>query len=305
MVRPWLVACIIIFAFLAIAVGSQSVAADAPTGFRFCTFMPSANNSTTQTIYPRHAGGVTACTEVEAAGDSSVKVLSADLAYHVTTNDYLYIPPIRGNPLTYLGYFPDVGGLVDEYYPIFAMPGQTIEGNPDWEANTSDATILRVGMYAVFVGSSSPWGYLSFSNDSGSSWRQGAYNAEGTGLLYNNITSWEDWTPELLRDPGLSIKLDTAIPHAYSYTMDYLGLVVYWQVEDPNEPSEWEDSGGLSALSIVDMMGVTGFIGMIAVPPMTILAWRAGNDSRMAIFIKMLCLFMFCVTLFLVSVIGG
>ncbi|HEX9907003.1 MAG TPA: hypothetical protein VGB78_00860, partial [Thermoplasmata archaeon] len=220
--------------FMIVMQGLALVAADTPTGYKFCTIMPAANNSTTQTIFPRFPGGVTSCPEVEAAGDSSTKGLSGGLTYHITTNDYLYQAPVRGNPMIYWSYFPDVGGLVTEYYPVYAMPGQVVDGNPDWEANTSDATIERVWMYAVFAtATGTPGGYLRFSNDTGASWTY-SYEPISTIMLSENITSWEVWTPALVRANNLSVGLDVSIPTGYSYSLDYLGLVIYWSVQDPN-----------------------------------------------------------------------
>lgn len=287
------------FVFLVSVSAPMNVSADPLIGYKFCTFMPSANNSTFHIVVPPSDSD---CLEVEAAGDSSTKTLSGENAYIITTSDYYYIPPIRGNPLGYIDYFPDVGGTVDKYYPTYAMPGQTIPENPDWATNTSDADIIRVMLCAAFIGTVSPWSALYFSNDTGTSWRLGQLYPSLTTIWTVNITSWEDWTVELLHSSALAVKFATSVLVGASYTIDYLGLVVYWEVENPNPPEGWEEGGGSISLSIISIMGVVGFIGLVALFPATIIAYRNHEGSRIVLFVKMLAAGMFCLTMFMVSI---
>ena len=79
------------------------------------------------------------------------------------------------------------------------------------------------------------------------------------------------------------------------------------------DPSE-EGGGGAeldydliySADGITGILGFVGLIGMIAVPAFGVFVYRANQgEGKMNIFIKMLVLFMFCLTCFMVSVSGA
>lgn len=192
-----------------------------------------------------------------------------------------------------------------------------------WFCNTiptnGTATIDYVFLIAIF-NSAAPQINLSYSVDGGATYKNST-GLFGTGggvppvFRAFNVTSLEAWTANMLMSSQFLVNM-TIIHTGGSETfyIDYLGFIAYyhvtwgggapgpgWQPPESSEPQDY-DIGIVSGEGVLRAMGFIGFIGMIAVPPMAILAWRHQEDSRMKLFVGAIASFMFCLTMFLISI---
>ena len=137
-----------------------------------------------------------------------------------------------------------------------------------------------------------------------------------------NVTALAAWNYTMLSSDELWVKAKFSPVTGINYYLDYLGFVISWNdfistggSEDPlPDPSGGGEDGGMdldydflySAEGIVGLLGFIGMIGMIAVPALGVFVYRANQgEGKMNIFVKMLVLFMFCLTLFMVSINGA
>lgn len=181
-----------------------------------------------------------------------------------------------------------------------------------------DATVLSVSIVARFV-FYRPALTLAFSTNNGSSWTtSGSYPASYSpflGVLFWNVTSLATWTPALLNNTELCARATTYPTELIHYYLDYLGYWIIWGGEyeggGGGGEGEGEDEGYgpfdtdayFSVGNIVGLLGLVGFIGLIAIPAGAIIIYR--NDPGQGLinmFIKMLAIFMFCLTLFMYSI---
>lgn len=272
-------------------VASETAKAD---NFYYSSWLPSSSNSTYWTVYPKYVGSATSEYEVQVAYSSVLDLYtsSSGLLRYVETNDF-------NNT--------DYNDLNESDEMVWFMP-------------VSNATITSVSVVALFF-----WQYpetvLYYSVDDKSSWgTSSTYSAGGGGMApYGavtwNVTSLEAWTPAMLNSTDTWAKAKFSPTAGQHYYLDYLGFIVTWYYdvpggsEDPVEAPESEEGGAdfgydiiYSAEGIIGVLGMVGFIGMIAVPALAVYLVKNSDEGRMAIFIKMLALFMFCLTFFMVSV---
>lgn len=267
------------------------------------TQYPSAFNSSTWTVYPKSSTTPVASHAIEVWNDSSsfdFYTASTGLIKYARTNDFSDIDNWTGTPST-------------EYSTHWGwMPPE-------------NATITGVFVVANFY-ESCPRMQFAVSTNNASSWSSSAiisedfdYYAEW-GTWSWNITSLLAWTPAMLNSTSLWAQLKVWPTASTHYYLDYLGFSVWWWddsglggsgVDDGITPTP-EDEGGLpsdidysfiyDAGGIIGIMGVIGFIGMIAAPAIGVYVAKQGTESKMALFVKMLALWMFCMTMFMVAV---
>lgn len=267
------------------------------------TEYPSAFNSTTWTVYPKYSTTPVSSHAIEVWNDSSsldFYTASAGLVKYARTNDFSDIDNWTGTPSTeystHWGWMPPV-----------------------------NATITGVFVVANFYESCPKMQFAVSTNDAGS-WSSSAIVSEnidhyaGWGTWSWNITSLTVWNGTLLNSTDLWAQLKVWPTPSTHYYLDYLGFSVWWWddsglggsgVDDGITPTP-EDEDGLpsdidysfiyDAGGIIGIMGVIGFIGMIAAPALGVYVYRNGTESRMALFVKMLALWMFCMTMFMVAV---
>lgn len=263
------------------------------------TAAPVSHNSTRDIYYGHYHADLGDIPEAQVINDGNKVDLYGPVAYTnvITTHDY-----------TNLSEWVD--------------PGESSYREPVGFMPPGDATVTAVFVYVVFT-QYRPSMNLAFSINNGSSYTESSTFAESRelfmGALTWNVTSYTDWTPELLNSTDLLAK-GYFYPVAYThYYLDYLGFVVYWEGDyagggdlggDPDE--EEYDTGPsysfdqiMSEEGVIAISGLVGLIGMVMTPTIGIYIYRHGNEETGSLFIKMLVLFMFCLTFFMVSISGA
>lgn len=186
-----------------------------------------------------------------------------------------------------------------------------------------NATVNAVWLTAQFTTTCPLQLQFRLSTDNKASWDFSAiYYSYPIGSIYWNVTSLYAWTPAMLNTTDLWVRAAMITDTGITHYLDYLGIIVFWDgwadeeaeyEPPPPEPIENETGGSqldydfiYSAEGIIGIMGFIGLIGMIAVPALGVVVYRNNQgEGKMAIFIKMLVLFMFCLTCFMVSVSGA
>ena len=268
--------------------------ATADTFTWWATVCPSASNSTYEWYYGHYHSTPVEATEVEVDLDSDYWDLYATVASscHVfETNDFT-------NNDTWLDH-----GESEYYTPVGYMP-------------PTDATIISVNVMVRFT-TYRPMLQLSFSTNNGSSWTTSGTYAESAnpylGIIQWNVTNLVSWTPALLNSTDLCARLTTYPTELTHYYLDYLGYWILWggdyagggdggQDDDSEEGSGTLDTEAyFSVDNILGIMGLVGLVGAIAAAPLGVYLYKHSREEGVVIVIKMLVLFMFCVTLFMCS----
>ena len=148
--------------------------------------------------------------------------------------------------------------------------------------------------------------------------------ANGT-FIYGPITYWASkhinitdesvggpnggWTPTMLKSNLTWVRMFIASPPHYAdgLLIDYIGLTYVWQYEYfggwlDEEPDDTFSTYGITPVTI---LGTIGFIGMIAVPCVAVLASRQNGGSRIYLGVMALAAFTFCFGIFYASINGG
>lgn len=260
------------------------------------TVGPPAHNSTWDLYYYHYHGDFSPCEPIQVALEDDTQDLygAAAFTHIMTTNDY-----------TNLTEWVDPGES-DYREPVGYMPPE-------------GATITTVSVYVRFT-VYRPQMQLAFSINGGSSYTSSSVISETTdpllGVYVWNVTSLATWTPTLLNSTDVFVK-GTFWPTVYThYYLDYLGFVVDWHADIPGggdlggeEEEEYEpnplpgvDSGFLlEPGGIMFLIGLTGFIGMIAIPPAAVWMFRRDGGSKLHAGISALVAFMLCFTMFLAA----
>jgi len=262
---------------------------------------PPSYNCSYWTVYPHYSSTVTEVEGPKVSGDAVTQDLygTTGVSKWVKTNDF-----------TDTGSWVDPGSNSSYIEPVGWMP-------------FANATITAVYLSAQFT-NYRPDMQLSFSVNDEASWTTSSTITGSTSPFMGdwnwNITTLATWTPELLNSTDLWARMKASPVTGLHYYLDYLGFVVYWWAELEGGGSGGEGVEELpgtdtdfdidyniiySGEGIIGILGFVGFIGMIGVPALTIYLFRKSDEGRMATFIKMLVLFMFCLTCFMVSVSGA
>lgn len=270
------------------------------TTYYYGTTHASAYNSSYWRVYPHYATTPVSLYEAQISNDTYTEDLYTSATYsYVETNDFT-------NP-TYF-YDPD-----DTY-----IGGRAVDTMPP---DNGTATIDYVWISVRFTTAIPPC-YLYFSPDDKSTWYTSSYLTGKSNSYYWQVTSEITWNATILNSNELWVKMKASPVSGVHYYIDYLGISVRWHadyllddgygipIEDPPEEPAPDEEGGAdldydiiySAEGIIGVLGMVGFIGMIAVPALAVYLVKNSDEGKMNIFIKMLALFMFCLTFFMVSV---
>lgn len=192
-----------------------------------------------------------------------------------------------------------------------------------WYLPPDNATVIAVWLTAQFTTTVPEDFQFRLSTDNKASWDLSSiYYDYPTGSINWNVTSLYAWTPAMLNTTDLWVRAWMVTDTGITHYLDYLGIVVFWdgwadeeaEYEPPPPVPDENETGGAqldynfiyTAEGIIGIMGFIGLIGMIAVPALSIFVYRQNQgEGKMNIFIKMLVLFMFCLTCFMVSVSGA
>lgn len=256
---------------------------------------PPAYNCSYWTVYPRYSTGVT---EVEGPKVNN-DLVTQDL--YGSTGVYKWV---KTNDFTDIGSWVDPESNSSYIEPVAWMP-------------PSDATITSVLVSASFT-NYRPDMVLSFSVNNGSSWTSSSIISGSTepfmGQWSWNVTTLATWTPALLNSTDVWARMKASPVTGFHYYLDYLGFVVYWWAEregggsgggtgDPGTSESRDYSFVYTADGLIGIIGIIGFCGMIAIPALGIWTYRHNQgEGRLSIFVKMLVLFMFCLTCFMASI---
>ncbi len=183
-----------------------------------------------------------------------------------------------------------------------------------------NATIVHINATAIVVtgmGFSTPLSpRLSYTINGGTSWNTSGVltlifmaNLDPPASFYRvswNITALESWTANLTKSDNFQVKLTWNALANHDYEVDYVGIQYHWYTGTPAgtpaPPSPTDVAGGDVGLpSVMGILGIAGFTGLIAMPAIGIIAWR-NSDNRGALFLKMLAAMAFCFGLFMASI---
>jgi len=158
-----------------------------------------------------------------------------------------------------------------------------------------------------------------FSLDAGSTWTWTALHqariADGSpaddARDSINITALKTWTPQILKSINFCVKLIAytyeTIPLVY-YDLDYVGVFYLWSGPDAPEEEQiipGDEPGELVLPDVIGVIGITGFIGMIATPPAAVWFYRKNGGSKIYFGVMALVTFTVCSGFFLASINGG
>ena len=192
----------------------------------------------------------------------------------------------------------------------------------------ANATITTVYIVAQFASALTPNLFLEYATDgltfAHSPMFYGSELAAGEidpfNPYYNNtkmwdVTSRETWGNDTFLDPDFTVRMQAFPVPGVNYYLDYLGLIVVWEgagggagdETEGDEPTPWDPDFDIIYIEggLLLVLGSIGFVGMIAVPPVTLMYYRRAEGDRIGAFVKALVAFVFCLTLFMVWVTAG
>ncbi len=190
----------------------------------------------------------------------------------------------------------------------------------------ANSTIYKVYIVAEFSnGSYMPNLWLEYATDGltfdNKAWFYGNEDWDPTFIPYYNntklwdVTSLQTWDNDTFLSPNFIVRMQAYPIPGFNYYLDYLGLIVYWEGAgggewggvEGDEPVPWDPDFNIiyTEEGFILVLGVIGFIGMISVPPVTILYYRVAEGDRISAFVKALVAFVFCLTLFMVWATAG
>jgi hypothetical protein len=118
----------------------------------------------------------------------------------------------------------------------------------------------------------------------------------------SEITLNESWNASMLRD-NVWVRLWSDDEGSNNLYVDYVGVYYFWLCGEDSEEEPSEDAV-IWGFGINSALGLTGFIGVIGVPPLAVWVWRHEGGSKIKAFILMTVSFMVCLTLFMSSIMG-
>ena len=191
------------------------------------------------------------------------------------------------------------------------------DGYPGQAEMPANATINEIWVCIVFVGNRPP---LTWEITANGTTTNSGYIAGGYGMARWDVTSLRDWDEEMMTNSSTTIGAILYTTPGITYTIDYLG---YWFIEwegwsgwEESEPDPPDEEGGAGAnlnytyvynvTGLIGVFGLVGFAGMIAIPAGAMAIYR--NDpgvGRVNLFVKMLILWVFCLSMFMLAVNGS
>ena len=238
-------------------------------------------------------------------------------AYGVQVYDDGYVQSVN-SPYTGFTVYAETNNFTN---PTYYFEDEVI--TPLWYLPPANATVNAVWLTAQFTTTSPLQFQFRLSIDDKANWDlSSTYYSYPIGSINWNVTTLYTWTPAMLNTTDLWVRAAMITDTGITHYLDYLGIVVFWDgwadeeaeyEPPPPEPDENETGGAqldynliYTAEGIIGIMGFVGLIGMVAVPALSVYVYRQNQgEGKMNIFIKMLVLFMFCLTCFMVSVSGA
>ena len=211
----------------------------------------------------------------------------------------------------YCDTFTDTGSWtnywVEDYYVPWFPP--------------ANATIYKVYIVAEFVNAShTPNLFLEYAIDGLTFAHSGMFYGDELGGTNNTTKAWdvtsrETWGNDTFLAWDFTVRMQAFPVPGVNYYLDYLGLIVVWEGAGGgswggvtgDEPTPWDPSFDIIYIEggLILVLGAIGFVGMIAVPPVTLMYYRMAEGDRISAFVKALVAFVFCLTLFMVWVTAG
>ena len=272
------ISLMVVFTLLVGALSMAAYDAEAYEG-TYYTYRPSSNNSTFYRLF--QTPGAAYGAQVAWDGYSLDFSHTSDDIYWLETSDF-------NNSLWYgedeLGIYGD-------------LP-------PD------NATITSVSLIAEFV-THQPFLTFYFYGPSGLNFDQ--HFDEGYGTLIWNMTGLMTWTPQILSNVSATAALLMNTEGNIDYTISYLGFdIIQWEGWSENPPAPdpptddgdgWDPGYDIVYTNIPGLLGLIGFMGLIAVPAAGIWVARNGkSESHIELFVKILAAWFFCFALVLYAV---
>jgi len=137
--------------------------------------------------------------------------------------------------------------------------------------------------------------------------------SEGVLFSYNITSLYYNWTPTLVKSTAaqgqigsLTIILSARQPTNKVIYVDYVGLDYIWTNATTAGGGGPETEFGVMNLDVPGLMGIFGFVGMMAVPAASIWFFRHdGGGSKIYVGVMAFVAFTVCFGLFLGSINGG
>ena len=176
-----------------------------------------------------------------------------------------------------------------------------------------DITWVMVTLYGL---NQYPDTYLKYEVEGGGANTSSNFNGYNYYMNWD-ITSLEDWTPEMFQGTNFTVQAWVYPEYNTPIYIDYIGVSIAYRSEDEIEegeegdPEENEYGGAdvgwdiIYGEGLIGTLGFVGLIGMIAVPGLAVYVHRHGDQGNIQLFVSMLMIFMFCLTLFLYSINAG
>jgi hypothetical protein len=120
-----------------------------------------------------------------------------------------------------------------------------------------------------------------------------------------NVTSFESWTPKMLKSHTLSARFQINLPPMTVYYLDYLGFYYEWKYNETGGGGGDIGQIGYGSLQMpspLGLFGIIGFVGMIAAPAAGIWFARRTDGSRLILGLQVMVVFVVFLGLFLASI---
>ena len=207
------------------------------------------------------------------------------------------------------GELYDVSAPAEDYYFTFKTKNFTHGYSGYMPPSGANITAVIIHTYGLCVWPATRLSYALEGDD--------AYNTSDTFEDYHyevgwEVTALEDWTAETFWGSDFWVAAQIEPDMAVPYYIDYVGLSIWYTTEDEYEGGSDEDPfsydgsevdyGIIYGDGLIGTLGFIGLIGMIAVPGLAIYIHRVSNEGNIELFVKMLALFMFCLTMFMYSI---
>ena len=203
----------------------------------------------------------------------------------------------------------DIYAPADDYYYTFKTSNFTDGFTGFMPPEDANITGVVIEAFGPMVFPPTTFSYALEGED--------AYNTSSVLEDYQYNIGWdvsylENWTWDIFVGNDFWVKAQLQPDGLTHYYLDYVGLSIWYTMEDEYEGGTEEDPisydgsevdyGLIYGDGLIGTLGFIGLIGMIAVPGLAVYIYRNGNEGNVNLFVKMLALFMFCLTMFMYSI---
>ena len=235
-----------------------------------------------------------------------------------TYGPYSTTPPTIYNDSAYLSIY---GYDSATFYEVITwdFTNEEYEYNgTDYEINylpPDGAEITEVYVVARWY-NHHPECYMGYSLDEGATWTYSDIYVSYRQTSWR-VTDLYDWDDEDINTTDTRIGIWVNPLYGNNYLLDYLGWYIGWMAEEsgPWTPPDFDTGewGGAdfgydliyTGEGIIALLGLVGFIGLIGLPAFAYWSWKNGAESsKIGLFVKMLVVAMFLLTMVMVSISG-